>query len=81
MYSGVRGLRFELSIPLLSVFVYASSEGSGETVSMHRLVRATAVHLYLYLYLNCITPLRGLCAGARKCSVSRRILGIKIKVP
>ena len=38
------------------------------------------IGIYLYPYLYCITPLQGLCDGARQCSVNTRITGIKIKV-
>ena len=31
----------------------------------------------IYLYLYCITPSRGLCAGARQCDVSRKVIKIK----
>ena len=36
--SGARGLKFALSLHLHPFVMYASSEGSGETVRMHRLV-------------------------------------------
>ena len=36
--SGTRGLHFSLSLFLNPYFVYASNEGSGESVQMHRLV-------------------------------------------
>ena len=42
-------------------------------------IRAFKWALRVNLYLYCVIPLRGLRAGARQCSVSRRITGIKIK--
>ena len=36
------GLKFGLSLDLHLYFVYASSEGSGESAHMHRLARACA---------------------------------------
>ena len=37
--------------------------------------------IYIYLYLYCITPSRGLRAGARLCGVIRRVIKIKKKFP
>ena len=38
--SGGRGLNFSLGLHIHQYFVYSSSEGSGESVHLHRLARA-----------------------------------------
>ena len=46
VFSGDRGLKFGLSLHLYPYFLYASSEGSGESAHMRRLAWAFTARWY-----------------------------------
>ena len=59
--SGARGLNFGLSLHLLTYFVYARNDSSGETTLMHMLVNVISSKILNYmlaqmsLYILCLS--------------------------